>query len=204
MQYARVILKKDNSTIRHKILLRQKLLSEFDDPFILEAFAGDGRIYENLYKGFGGIAIEKDFDKIIKVPRPGWILYNADNNVILGSKLLSIYDVDFIDLDAYGDPWLAIQSLMDSEYFKIKKRLGIVVTDGLRQSLKMNIGWKCGTLQNEVAKHGNDRMYKNYIDICHEKLSEFCIKKNAHINKWLAYYCGHAQQMTHFAAVLST
>lgn len=52
-----------------------------------------------------------------------------------------------------------------------------------------------------VAKYGN-KLAPIYLDVCRELLSEKAAHRGYKITRWAGYYCGHMDQMTHYAAVL--
>jgi hypothetical protein len=78
----------------------------------------------------------------------------------------------------------------------------VVVNDGLRQKLKMNGGWTVKSLRDLVERYGNDALYDNYLEFCQLLLEEITAQRGYRLCRWAGYYTGHAQQMTHYAAVL--
>ena len=81
-------------------------------------------------------------------------------------------------------------------------RLVIVVNDGLRKGLRMGVGWHSKSLETVCAKHGNAWLHQNYLAVCQEMLKDKAARAGYTLRRWTAYYCGHAQTMSHYAAVL--
>jgi hypothetical protein len=79
--------------------------------------------------------------------------------------------------------------------------LGLVVNDGLRQKLKIGV-WNVASMGEAVRRRGNKAVYENYLDVCRELVAEKAGQRDYTLTRWAGYYCGHAQQMTHYAALL--
>ena len=198
--------KKDNSTGIYKISLRKNLLREIESPIIMETHGGKGVVYNHCYQGVeNGVVFEKDPDKtsVLAEQRPNWFVYECDCSVGMkagcGKSILG--DINFLDIDPYGEPWTIIQAFFDSGYATAEK-MAIAVNDGLRQKLKMSGGWSVKAMAEMVQKYGNSEMYKNYLAICREMVEEISSPFGYKITKWAGYYCGYSNQMTHYAAVL--
>lgn len=197
-------MKKDNGSLRLKAALRRNALKELADPVILEAYGGKGRIYWHCYQSIErGVVLEKDSVKvaILAEQRPRWAVYQCDSVGALAAGIGRHLPVNFVDLDPYGEPWPAVDALFASER-PWPDKLVMVVTDGLRQKLKMNGGWAVGSMARFVRKYGNAAMYDNYLEICQERLSEAAAKQGYSLRRWTGYYCGYLDQMTHYAAVM--
>jgi hypothetical protein len=195
---------KDNSTIRLKVALRRNLLKEIEKPVVMETHGGFGKIFTRCYSEIAsGVVFEKDQAKasFLAKQRPTWAVYECDCLVALAGGVGSHLPINFIDLDPYGEPWPVLDAFLESER-PFPDRLAIAVNDGLRQSLKMNGGWHVGSMESVVQKYGNDVLYDQYLNICKELLKEKAAQAGYHLRRWAGYYCGHADQMTHYAAVL--
>lgn len=58
-------MQKDNSTFEQKALLRNIALGYLDDPVVLEAFGGFGKLFDECYSHITqGIVIEKDICEV--------------------------------------------------------------------------------------------------------------------------------------------
>jgi len=198
------VRKKDNSTLRQKSLLRQKLLAEIDDPVVLETHGGAGKLFLACYKDVAaGIVFEKEPVKtaILAQQRPAWLVYECDSRHALASGVGARLQPDFFDLDPYGDPWPFIDCLLAGGHYR-PVRMALAVNDGLRQKLKLNGGWSVRSMRQMVERHGNNSLYANYLEICRENMAGLAQAAGYHLVRWAGYYCGHVDQMTHYAAVL--
>lgn len=198
-------MKKDNSTLRLKASLRRKALQLVKTPVVLETHAGYGAIYLECYTAVPtGIAIEKNEKKAehLAEQRPTWCVYEADSVKALAGGLVNHMEINFVDIDPYGEPWPVLDALLDN-WQSAPDVWVLVVNDGLRQKLKMSGGWNVGSLGKVVQKYGSAAMYKNYLEICQELVTEKAGKVGFNLSRWLGYYCGHAEQMTHYAALLT-
>lgn len=198
--------KKDNSTLTKKISLRKKLLKELDAPVIMETHGGKGDVWQRCYQDIPfGVVFEKDDKKIsiLAEQRPDWAVYQCDCIAGLQAKIQSIFRINFVDIDPYGDPWPVIDYFFKGMSQKVEA-LGIVVNDGLRLGLNMNIGWNFSSLKKAVNKYGNQSIYANYLDVCQETLTEKAEEHGYSLGLWGGYYCGKNKQMTHYAAILTS
>jgi len=169
----------------------------------METHGGYGAIWNQCYADVSsGVVFEKDPAKtqVLAVQRPTWAVYECDCEGALLAGVGAHLPVNFVDVDPYGEPWPVIDAFFRSNR-PFPEALGIVVNDGLRQKLKMNGGWNVGSLESAVSRWGNNALYKNYLDICKELLQEKASQRGYTLTRWKGYYCGHAQQMTHYAAL---
>lgn len=196
---------RDNTTLRRKLDLRRNLLAEIHDPVVLETHGGWGHIGQAVYDGVaGGVVFEIDADKAGRLARqrPTWAVYQGDCVTAIAAGCGAHLICNVLDVDAYGDPWPVLTAWFSSVRPRAD-RMGVVVTDGLRLSLKYNNGWVINSLQAEVGKYGNAAMCREYTTVCRDKLAGIAAKQNYRLGRWAAYYCGHAKQMTHYAAVFT-
>lgn len=151
-----------------------------------------------------GVVFEKDPDKtkVLAVQRPAWAVYECDCEQAIAAGVGAHLPVNFLDCDPYGEPWPVIDAFFQSER-PFPSMLAIVVNDGLRQKLKMNGGWNVASLEHVVARYGNNVLYANYLEICKELLQEKASQRGYALTRWAGYYCGHAQQMTHYAGLFT-
>src|SRR4051812_3936723 len=134
---------KDNSTFTRKAALRSRTLMMVEHPVVMETHGGAGLIFSRCYRSVKeGIVFERDPDKaaILAHQRPTWAVYEClcENAIAEGAG--AHLEVNFLDLDPYGEPWPALDAFFGSDR-PFPPRLAIVVNDGLRQKLKMNGGW---------------------------------------------------------------
>lgn len=197
-------VKKDNTTLLHKISLRKNLLKMINDPVVMETHGGAGAIFDRCYSHIErGVVFEKKPEKtaILAKQRPTWFVYEADcvGGIMAGcGKYLPI---NFLDVDPYGEPWPIISAFFKSGFY-LPEKLGIAVNDGLRQKLKMNGGWAVNSMREKVQEYGNNALYKNYLQICQEMIKEISGQHGYELTGWAGYYCGAAKHMTHYAALL--
>ena len=197
-------MQKDNSTLRLKTQLRRNALEEIEAPVVMETHGGFGSIFLRCYFGIrNGIVFEKKPDKtaVLAKQRPTWAVYECDCETALRSGIGAHLDINFLDLDPYGEPWPILDAHFGSSR-PFPHRLAVVVNDGLRQGLKMNGAWNVGSMAGVVSKYGNNALYKNYLEICQELMQEKAGQVGYTLTRWAGYYCGHADQMTHYAAIL--
>jgi len=198
-------MQKDNSTLALKTSLRRNALKEIDLPVVMETHGGYGAIFANCYFGIvDGVAFESKPDKAsaLAKQRPTWAVYESDCVMAIRAGIGNHLPVNFLDLDPYGEPWPVMDAFFQSDR-EFPDKLVIVVNDGLRQKLKMNGGWDVGSMVDVVAKYGASQMSKNYLAICRELLEEKASQRNYTLTRWAGYYCGHADQMTHYVAILT-
>lgn len=196
--------KKDNSTFPRKTSLRSRMLMKIEDPIIMETHGGAGRIWKVCYSHIQqGVVFEKDPFKseALALQRPTWAVYETNCEGAIRQGAGSHLEVNFLDLDPYGEPWPAMEAFFLSTR-PFAPRMAVVVNDGLRQKLKMNGGWAVASLHDVVERIGNAKLYKNYIEVCRELTEEKAAYAGYVVKEWSAYYCGHGSQMTHYAAVL--
>lgn len=196
--------KKDNSTYKLKVSLRQRLLKRIDAPIILETFGGYGKLYDALYYPYpAGCVMEKDAEKIDRLAeqRPTWAVYECDSIAAIAGGVGAHLLVNYLDVDAYGEPWPVIDAWFSSSRPR-SMEMAIVVTDGLRQPLSMGKDWKVSSMADMVERYGNRNLHANYLEICRELLAEKAAQAGYKITAWAGYYCGHSQQMTHYGAIL--
>ena len=197
-------MQKDNSTLALKTSLRRNALNEIESPVVMETHGGFGAIFAKCYFGVSdGVVFESKPDKAAALAkqRPTWAVYETDCVMALAAGVGNHLPVNFIDLDPYGEPWPVMDAFFQSDR-QFPSRLAIVVNDGLRQGVKMNGGWNTKSLADVVAKYGSSQLYKNYLTICRELLEEKAGQRGYTLTRWAGYYCGHADQMTHYAAIL--
>jgi hypothetical protein len=171
---------------------------------IMETNGGYGRLYLRCYRHMeSGVVFEKQPDKAeaLARQRPGWAVYETDCVRALRAGVGGHLAVNFLDLDPYGEPWPVLDAFLESERPRADK-LVVVVNDGLRQKLKMGSGWSVKSLRSVAQKKGNLALYSEYLQICRELVTEKAGRLDYRLSRWIGYYCGFGQQMTHYAAVL--
>jgi len=197
-------MQKDNSTFLNKRRLRLRLLAMIDNPVILETHGGIGKLYAACYSTIGrGAVFEKDPQKadILAVQRPTWSVYRCDVVAGLRAGAAAHLPINFVDLDPYGEPWPVLDAFLAGDR-QLPDRWALVVNDGLRQGLALHGGWSVKSLHGIVARFGSAYPYKNYTAVCRMLVEEKAGARGFRVANWVAYYCGHADHMTHFGAVL--
>jgi hypothetical protein len=222
---------KDNTTLRRKIELRRLALDLLTHPgkysapaesafalldtpapeeptitpVVMETHGGYGRIYLDCYAGIeDGVVFETDEKKVLMLAeqRPTWAVYQADCEHAIKGGAGAHLEVNLLDVDPYGDPWLVIDAFFRSERPR-PERMVVVVNDGLRQKLRMKNGWDTHSLLGMVDRHGNDALYDDYLDICRDLIGEKAALANYSLDSFTGYHCGSAKQMTHYLALLT-
>lgn len=105
--------KKDNSTLQYKVSLRMKLLGHISDPVIMETHGGFGDVYRKCYSNLlSGIVLEKDPKKASALARqrPTWMVYECDSLSAIQGGIANLIQVNFLDVDPYGDPWNILEA----------------------------------------------------------------------------------------------
>lgn len=196
-------MKKDNSTLSLKASLRRNLLREIDSPVVLETHGGVGAIYARCYQSVAeGVVFETDASKAeyLARQRPAWAVYEADCVQALADGIGNHLPINFVDIDPYGEPWPVIDAFLFSDR-DFPSSLAIAVNDGLRQKLKISGGWDVYSMGAMVAKYGAAHISAHYLEICRELLTNKAAQRIATLRRWAGYYCGHTDQMTHYAAI---
>jgi hypothetical protein len=198
--------KQDNTTFLLKTQLRVKALAELENPIVLEAYGGYGRVFARCYPHLrDGVVFDKlpERARTLAQQRPTWAVYEADCVKALSLGVGNHLPVNFLDLDPYGEPWPALDAFLESDRL-LPPRLVICTNDGLRQrALRGNSGWTVKSLQPMVDRVGNAALHDNYLDVCRTMVTERAIAHNYRLEKWTGYYCGLHLMMTHWAAVLT-
>jgi len=200
------IAQKDNSTFEHKRTLRLVMLQKIKQPVIMETHGGIGRLYASCYSTFrDGVVFERNPMKadFLASQRPTWAVYRADVIKALAAGAGSHLEVNFLDLDPYGEPWSVVDAFFSSRR-SFPNIMAVVANDGLRQKLQLAGAWNVKSMHGVVSKYGNDSMFKRYKIVCKEMLASRVVQQGYRIISWTAYYCGAgAGTMTHWAALLS-
>lgn len=171
----------------------------------METHGGYGAIWQRCYSDIAdGVVFEKDPDKtrILGIQRPTWAVYECDCVAALSDGVGGHLPVNFVDIDPYGEPWPVIDAFFQSER-PFPSTMGIVVNDGLRHKLKTGSGWNAGSMESVVSNYGNNALYPNYLEICQELLKEKASQRGYTLTRWAGYYTGHADAMTHYAALFT-
>lgn len=196
-------MKKDNSTFRRKVELRLRLLKEIEEPVVMETHGGYGAVWKKCYMSApDGVVFETDEKKVevLAKQRPEWAVYQADCITSLASGVGEHLAINFLDVDPYGDPWPVVDAFFRSNRPR-PDCMAVAVNDGLRQKVRMGGGWDVDSLAAAVEKYGASVMHDNYLEVCAEMLQEKAGQCGYSLTRWAGYYCGHADQMTHYGAV---
>lgn len=203
----------DNATRRPKAQLRAKSLLQLAQrgitPIVLETHGGWGHMYADCYTHIAqGLVCEKNPQKAEKLMRQRghkWGVFETDVNKALAAGLGNHLEVNFLDVDPYGDPWPTIDAFLESER-TLPPVLMIAVNDGLRFLAQRQRGWTSKTLEPIVRKYGNSALYERWHDICKEMFAERAQNAGYRVEGWTCYspersdyYSGH---ITHWAGLL--
>ena len=193
---------RDNTTEGSKIALRRGVLSLLsDNPFIVEAYAGLGRLYSRCYLGKPGACVDKDESRVeaLACDRPEWITICGDNAALLKAGLLSDRAVDLWDLDAYGSPLHCTEGIL-SKGRTFPAVSFIVATDGIGHDLRGRLAFPL--LRPYVQQYGQDWTRHNYqrvlSDILDKQAEGTAVKPSL-----IKYYqCGANKMMAHWVVRL--
>ena len=205
-------MKRDNTTKRRKVALRLALLRELQargvapaDVVVVETHGGWGTLGRHCYADVErGVVFEKDALRAARLAalRPTWAVYEGDCEAALAAGVGAHVEATLLDVDPYSDPWPALRAFFESERPRAPV-LAVAVNDGLRQKLRLNAGWHVKSLAMATHRYGNSALYANYLEICKDLLSEAAAASGGayRLERWRAYYCGHADEMTHYGAI---
>ena len=202
---------KDNSTYREKVALRKRALGELaalgvNHPVICETHGGAGKLWAACYAEIQtpGIVFEKDPKKSehLALQRPSWAVYECDSETALREGVGGHVVVDLLDVDPYGSSWEAIEGFLSSRR-AFADQMVVVVNDGLRQALSMGAAWNIRAMERYVLKYGNDAIFKDYPDLCHEILQDKAAAAAYTVSRFASYTCGAKQFEVHMLALLT-
>ena len=195
---------KDNDSIDDKVALRQVALSAVrDKPVIMKTHGGMGAIYDRLYYPYDqGVVFDKDSLKaqMLSQQRPTWCVYQADVEKALSLGAGAHMEINYLDLDPYGDSWPTINAYFGSKR-PFAKRMIVVVNDGLRQKIRAGGAWDSKTLEPIVLMWGN-QLWDKYLDACKVLLGMAIKDTGYEIKVFEGYYTGNGKKLTHFMAIL--
>jgi hypothetical protein len=196
-------MRKDNSTFDLKVRLRRHALREVATPVVMETHGGRGRIGDACYQDVeAGVVFEKDPAKVdlLARKRPTWAVYECDCETAIQHGAGAHLEVNFLDLDPYGDHWPVLDAFFTSDRPRAAT-LQVLVNDGLRQKVKLGCAWNSASMSTVVLRRGND-LYPVYLEVCKELLQEKAALAGYRLDGFQGYYCGHLGQMTHYWARL--
>jgi len=202
----------DNATRIAKAQLRSKALiqlSTFEAPVVLETHGGMGHLYADCYTHIPrGIVCEKNPEKaqkLLKQRGQKWAVFECDVEKALRAGLGNHLDVNFLDVDPYGDPWPTIDGFLQSDR-RLPDYLMIVVNDGLRALAQRQRGWTSKTLEPIVRKYGNTDLFNRWLEICREMLQERAEHAGYKMQTWAGYYPQRndypSHHMSHYCGLL--
>jgi len=180
------------------------MLKHLNNPIVLETHGGYGKLFDACYRDVvQGVVIEKDDQKIswLVQQRPTWSVYQADSVSAVSDGIGAHLPVNFVDCDPYGDPWSTISAFFQSERPRVEQLI-IVVNDGLRQKLNISGGWSVKSLRDAVEIFGND-LQASYLQVCRWQMERIAAQADYTVSRFVGYYCGFNDQMTHYGAVLA-
>lgn len=172
-------MKIDNSYLNEKVKLRIDSLPNKDEIFVLEAFAGEGKIWNKVIK-----QTDKQI-KILKIEmehnKTKMFYLQGDNRKYL--KTLDLSKFDIIDLDAYGIPFEQLEIVFKSDFKGIVHVTAIQSGMGI---LPKKLLYKLGYTKEMIKKiksifnrNGLGKL-KNYLYLCgiKEVVGYFINRKN--------------------------
>lgn len=173
-------------------------------PVVLETHGGRGEIFTRVYYDLPeGLVMDTDLGccETLTRQRPTWRVYQGKAERMLEIGLGADLPVTLLDVDPYGDAWPTIEAFFASDRERAP-RMGIAVNDGLRQSLGLQLGWNCRSMQLAVEHFGNAALNDRYLEVAKWNLERIVALQRYVVTHWTGYYTGNAGDMTHYAAVL--
>ena len=137
----------DNSFVADKTMLRVRHLSKKKDITVLEAFGGDGTIWDNVRN----IVKEKNIRTVridVKKNKRGTYLI-GDNEKFL--QRMNLQDYDIIDLDAYGVPIRQIEALYANKTYT-GQTVFLTFIQSYMSALPFKMLYKLGFSKNMLEK----------------------------------------------------
>lgn len=200
--------KKDNSTYRQKVLLRQlavkKLADAGDVPVVLETHGGYGKLFAACYAQVcQGVVFEKDSDRaaVLGRQRPTWAVYEADCETAMAGGAGAHLTVNLLDADPYADPWPALGAFFGSERPRVDV-LTVVVHDGQRQAVKRMMHKQSGRAWQQMIEWYGADLFRCYLEACRRMMGEMVEAVGYQVDKFAGFYSGHAQCNAHYLAIL--
>ena len=194
---------KDNAGLPNKVAVRARALERLSDrPIILETHAGEGVVYDRLYRAACGACLERDETKSYRLAtqRPTWRVYQVDAIAALRAGLEADTPFSLVDIDPYGDPWPTIRAYM-AAHREFPARFMIAVNDGLRRNIKMGTAWKIASLRDAVRHFGTD-IHDQYLAVSRWMLEREANDANLSVARFEGFHAGANKQMTHWLAEL--
>lgn len=113
-----------------KIELRRRVLEVMPEARVLDAFAGSGSMYRNVWCAAASyVACDQRWYPDER------LAYVVDNRILLRNIDLQPFNV--FDLDAYGSPWEQVAIVCARRKVAPGELIAMVLTDGSRLNLKM-------------------------------------------------------------------
>jgi len=194
----------DHTTFAQKVRLRNRVLSWSGTAVdVLETHGGFGRVYERTwYRATRGAVIEQEADKVehLARQRPSWSVYEGDSLKALRAGLFRSRAFDIVDIDPFGSSLDYMAEMFAPERAR-PAAWWMVVNCGLRHTLELKQAWRVNALQDLAKRHGATADYfHRYLDAVQVLMREHAAKVGQRVAWFDGYYCGHAHQMTHYAA----
>lgn len=111
-------MKVDNSAWAIKQAMRQRVARELaPSARVLEAFAGEGRMFRAVWHTFRGVCMDLDAVKVEAAARERqrWACYHGDSLKALDAGWFAHVPFDVVDLGSYGEPWSFLRAWCESE-----------------------------------------------------------------------------------------
>ena len=157
-------VKTNNAKTNAKTEIRLSVLSEIENPKVLEVFCGAGEMYKNVWHNsekYTGIDKVKYFDE------RHTICGDAEKAV----RLIDVNDYNIFDIDAYGSPYEILDYIVD-KIDTSNKKIAFVITDGIDMDLRL--GRVCAGLRKFI---GYDFHIAKRAHVLHEDFIKIVIDK---------------------------
>ena len=195
---------KDNKTFVEKSHLRRLMLEKVETPVICETHGGRGDLFRRCYATVDtGIVFEKDAMKaeVLVRQRPNWAVYESDCVWALKNGVGSHLEINFMDCDPYGQAWQVLKAFFESDRPRAD-RVVLVVHDGVRNRIGRFGASDIDVFQDVITKVGEIHLYRNYIEVCEDMLTERAESAGYAVEAFGGFYSKRDKDQTHFFAEL--
>lgn len=197
--------RRDHTEWALKVQLRQWLTAQLGlaDPVVLETHGGEGRLWQAGPRWARGLVLEKDPARcaVLERQRPaGWDVVCGNSASLLLRGYAAQQAFDLVDIDPHRQPWPTLDAYFTSQRC-YAPRLGLVVTDSLRQCVRYNGGTRIHGLLPYVARYGR-HVHRFYLEVCKERLGDLIAPLGYQVTAWQGQYGGVIKTMTYVAYVL--
>ena len=111
-------------------------------------------------------------------------------------------EINFIDADPYGQAWQVLHAFFQSDRPRAD-RVVLVVHDGVRNRIGRYGASDIDVFQDVITKVGEIALYRNYIEVCEDMLTEMVETAGYTVESFGGFYSRKDKDQTHFFAELA-